>query len=174
MAQARLKFPSCSTRELLSRMPQVRVLPGAPRSTKGIDDDHRSNRSQSARDAGQTGDTRAPVELLLRKLSAGTSKADLLEAYPGLTREDIHAAMRYAADTLAHEQVVFVDKDQDFGVLAYAGGDETAGVILIRFPADASRSLDATVVRIFAEFGDRLSNAFTVIGPGRARLPRTV
>jgi uncharacterized protein (DUF433 family) len=55
--------------------------------------------------------TRIPVELLLRKLSEGSSEADLLEAYPGLTREDIHAAMRYAADTLAHEQVVFVDKD---------------------------------------------------------------
>jgi len=55
--------------------------------------------------------TRIPVELLLRKLSEGSSESDLLEAYPGLTREDIHAAMRYAADTLAHEQVVFVDKD---------------------------------------------------------------
>lgn len=55
--------------------------------------------------------TRIPVELLLRKLSDGASEADLLEAYPNLMREDIHAAMRYAADTLAHEEVVFVDKD---------------------------------------------------------------
>lgn len=55
--------------------------------------------------------TRIPVELLLRKLSDGASEVDLLEAYPNLTREDIHAAMRYAADTLAHEEVVFVDKD---------------------------------------------------------------
>ena len=55
--------------------------------------------------------TRIPVELLLRKLSEGASEGDLLEAYPGLTRDDIHAAMRYAADTLAHEQVVFVDTD---------------------------------------------------------------
>lgn len=55
--------------------------------------------------------TRIPVELLLRKLSEGASETDLLEAYPGLTRDDIHAAIRYAADTLAHEQVVFVDKD---------------------------------------------------------------
>jgi uncharacterized protein (DUF433 family) len=53
--------------------------------------------------------TRLPVELLLRKLSEGASEADLLEAYPQLTREDIHAAMRYAADTLAHEEVVFID-----------------------------------------------------------------
>jgi uncharacterized protein (DUF433 family) len=31
-----------------------------------------------------------------------------LDAYPRLTREDIHAAIRYAADTLAHEEVVFI------------------------------------------------------------------
>jgi uncharacterized protein (DUF433 family) len=43
--------------------------------------------------------TRIPVELLLRKLSEGASEADLLEAYPQLTRDDIHAAMRYAAHT---------------------------------------------------------------------------
>ena len=55
--------------------------------------------------------TRIPVELLLRKLSDGASEADVLEAYPNLTREDIHAAMRYAADTLAHEEVVFVDTE---------------------------------------------------------------
>jgi uncharacterized protein (DUF433 family) len=53
--------------------------------------------------------TRIPVELILRKLSDGASEADLLEAYPQLIRDDIHAAMRYAADALAHEEVVFVD-----------------------------------------------------------------
>ena len=55
--------------------------------------------------------TRVPVELVLRKLSEGASEADLIEAYPHLTREDIHAAMRYAADTLAHEEVVFIETD---------------------------------------------------------------
>ena len=55
--------------------------------------------------------TRIPVELVLRKLSDGATEDDLLEAYPNLTRDDIHAAMRYAADTLAHEEVVFINKD---------------------------------------------------------------
>jgi uncharacterized protein (DUF433 family) len=54
-----------------------------------------------------------PVELLLRKLSEGASEIDLLEAYPLLTREGIHAAMRYAADALAHEEVVFIGKGAD-------------------------------------------------------------
>jgi len=52
--------------------------------------------------------TRIPVELILRKLSEGATEADLLDAYPRLARQDIQAAIRYAADTLAHEQVVFL------------------------------------------------------------------
>ncbi len=57
--------------------------------------------------------TRVPVELILRKLSEGASEADLLDGYPQLTRDDIHAAMRYAADTIAHEEVVFIGKETD-------------------------------------------------------------
>jgi len=50
--------------------------------------------------------TRIPVELILRKLSEGAKEAALLEAYPRLTREDIQAAIRYAAETLAHEEII--------------------------------------------------------------------
>ena len=59
--------------------------------------------------------TRIPVELILRKLSEGASEADLLDGYPRLTRDDIHAAMRYAADTIAHEEVVFIAKGSSEG-----------------------------------------------------------
>lgn len=52
--------------------------------------------------------TRIPVELILRKLSEGATEADLLDAYPRLTRDDIQAAIGYAADTLAHEETVLV------------------------------------------------------------------
>ena len=52
--------------------------------------------------------TRITVELLLRKLAEGATEADLLDAYPRLTREDIHAAIGYAADTLAHEETIIV------------------------------------------------------------------
>jgi len=50
--------------------------------------------------------TRVPVELIIRKLGDGATKADLLDAYPRLTREDIQAALAYAADSLAHETIV--------------------------------------------------------------------
>lgn len=50
--------------------------------------------------------TRVTVELILRKLADGATENDLLDAYPRLTREDIHAAIRFAADSLAHEDIV--------------------------------------------------------------------
>ena len=53
--------------------------------------------------------TRIPVELILRKLAEGASEADLLEAYPRLTREAIQAAIGYAADTVAHEETALLE-----------------------------------------------------------------
>lgn len=50
--------------------------------------------------------TRIPVELVIRKLGEGATEEDLLDAYPRLTREDIQAALVYAADTLAHETIL--------------------------------------------------------------------
>jgi uncharacterized protein (DUF433 family) len=47
--------------------------------------------------------TRIKVELILRKLAEGATEADLLDAYPRLSREDVHAAIAYAADTIAHD-----------------------------------------------------------------------
>ena len=50
--------------------------------------------------------TRIPVELILRKLGDGATEADLLDAYPRLTPEDIKAVLAYAADSLAHETIL--------------------------------------------------------------------
>jgi len=50
--------------------------------------------------------TRIPVELILRKLSEGATFEELLDAYPHLCREDIQAALAYAAETLALEETV--------------------------------------------------------------------
>lgn len=53
--------------------------------------------------------TRIPVELIVRKFSEGASEKDLCQAYPNLTSQDIRAALAYAADTVAHEQIVLTD-----------------------------------------------------------------
>ena len=54
--------------------------------------------------------TRITVELILRKLSEKAMVADLIDAYPQLVAEDIQAAIRFAADTIAHEEMVIVSK----------------------------------------------------------------
>ena len=54
--------------------------------------------------------TRIPVELILRKLSEKATEADLLQAYPQLIPEDIQAAIRFAADTIAHEETVILSR----------------------------------------------------------------
>ena len=50
--------------------------------------------------------TRIPVELILRKLSEGATADDLLDAYPRLTADDIHAVLAYAAEAVAHETIL--------------------------------------------------------------------
>ncbi len=55
--------------------------------------------------------TRVTVELILRKLGEGATEAELLDAYPQIKKEDIQAAIVYAADTLAHEET-FLLKNQ--------------------------------------------------------------
>lgn len=50
--------------------------------------------------------TRIPVELIVRKLSEGATEADILDAHPRLTLQDIRAALLFAADSLAHETVI--------------------------------------------------------------------
>ena len=49
--------------------------------------------------------TRIPVSLILDALAGGDTVEDLLRGYPGLTREDVAAALAYAA-RLARERIL--------------------------------------------------------------------
>ena len=49
-------------------------------------------------------DTRIEIAVILDGLAEGLAETDLIDHYPQLTIEDIHAALAYAAD-LAHESV---------------------------------------------------------------------
>ncbi len=48
--------------------------------------------------------TRVPVELLLGKLAAGLTIEELVEDYD-VTREDVLAALAYAAERIASEEI---------------------------------------------------------------------
>ncbi len=49
--------------------------------------------------------TRITVEHILTKLADGWSVAEYCEAYPHIAPDDIEAALRFAADNLAHTTV---------------------------------------------------------------------
>ena len=49
--------------------------------------------------------TRIPVELIVRMLAQGVPEGDILREYPRLKPDDIRAALAYAAEVLAHEDV---------------------------------------------------------------------
>ncbi len=53
--------------------------------------------------------TRISVELLLEKLSAGESENDILTAHPHISKEDIKAALAFAAESLKGENIYFVN-----------------------------------------------------------------
>ena len=55
--------------------------------------------------------TRITVDLILRKLSEGASPADVTDAYPHLTEDDVRAALAYAADTVLHEDILSSDAE---------------------------------------------------------------
>ena len=49
--------------------------------------------------------TRLAVEFIVGLLAQGWSEAEILQNYPGLTREDILACLSYASDTLHTEHI---------------------------------------------------------------------
>jgi len=53
--------------------------------------------------------SRITVEMILRKLAEGAQVSEVIEAYPRLTEEDVRAAIRYAADSVAQEETLAAD-----------------------------------------------------------------
>ena len=52
--------------------------------------------------------TRIPVELIVRKLGEGASVEEILDGYPRLKKEDIQAALLYAADIMRDEKILYL------------------------------------------------------------------
>jgi predicted nuclease of predicted toxin-antitoxin system len=72
---------------------------------------------------------------------------------------------------LAHvERRILLTEDKDFGWLAYVAHINNPGVILIRFPASARITLAASVTRLVAELGAKLTGSFVVMRPGSVRI----
>ena len=75
-------------------------------------------------------------------------------------------------DRAVKDSRILITEDKDFGQLVYARMQNTGGVIFIRFPARARRSLPVAVVELVRRRGESLIGNFTVLQPGRARTGR--
>ncbi len=60
--------------------------------------------------------TRITIETILRRMSEGMTERELLDAYPNLRKGDVAAALRYAADVIAHEETVVFEPAEDAAV----------------------------------------------------------
>lgn len=82
--------------------------------------------------------------------------------------------MQFSVDSDLLEQAhrenrVLLTEDKDFGWLIFASHSDSAGVILIRFPASLRSTLAQSVLQVVQEHGEKLMNAFVVVQPGQVR-----
>jgi predicted nuclease of predicted toxin-antitoxin system len=67
------------------------------------------------------------------------------------------------------ENRILLTEDKDFGWLVFASHSDSAGVILIRFPANKRSTLARSVVQLVQEHSAELEKAFVVVQPGQVR-----
>jgi uncharacterized protein (DUF433 family) len=54
--------------------------------------------------------TRISVEFILELLASGVTESEILQDYPHLTKEDIHACLEYAAHSMKNEILLDLEK----------------------------------------------------------------
>jgi predicted nuclease of predicted toxin-antitoxin system len=104
----------------------------------------------------------------------GVVKALRIEAY------EVVALTEFTSRTVdseviaqAHgEKRILLTEDKDFGQLVFASQVDSAGVILIRYPSNARKSLQKAIVKLVREKGNEIRNAFVVMQPGHIRVSR--
>ena len=93
---------------------------------------------------------------------------DVLAVSDVMTRSDDRALIEQAV----REQRILLTEDKDFGRLVFASHADSPGVIFMRFPGNARRTLARSIVQVVQEQGDRLVGAFVVVQPGLVRISR--
>jgi len=68
---------------------------------------------------------------------------------------------------------ILLTEDKDFGWLAFVGRRDNPGVILVRFPVTARRTLAVSITRLVSELGPKLKGNFVVLCPGSVRISTT-
>jgi len=71
-----------------------------------------------------------------------------------------------------HEERILLTEDKDFGRLVYSHGQQTLGVIFLRFPTSARRQISRDVLTLVKQQGEKLVGSFITVQPGRIRISR--
>ena len=96
---------------------------------------------------------------------AGFDVLCVSESTPGaIDSEVIRIALR--------EERILLTEDKDFGRLVYSHGQETLGVIFLRFPSFTRRQISRDVLNLVKQQGEKLVGSFITIQPGRIRISR--
>ena len=68
---------------------------------------------------------------------------------------------------------ILLTEDKDFGEWIFAHKRATAGILLVRYPANLRAQITQAMVELVSKHGTELKNRYVVLEPGRARI-RTV
>ena len=68
------------------------------------------------------------------------------------------------------EKRILLTEDKDFGRLVYSHGQETLGVIFLRFPTFARKQISRDVLNLVKQQGEKLVGSFVTVQPGRIRI----
>jgi predicted nuclease of predicted toxin-antitoxin system len=71
------------------------------------------------------------------------------------------------------EERILLTEDKDFGRLVFSHGQETLGVIFLRFPTFARKQISRDVLNLVKQHGERLIRSFITVQPGRIRISHT-
>jgi len=69
-----------------------------------------------------------------------------------------------------HEKRILLTEDKDFGRLVYSHGQETLGVIFLRFPTFARKQISRNVLNLVKQQDEKLAGSFVTVQPGRIRI----
>ncbi len=83
-----------------------------------------------------------------------------------------HSDDRELIEQANQEKRILLTEDKDFGWLVFVTDAESAGVILIRFPGNARKTLASTVLELVSEHRNQLLGTFIVVQPGHIRITR--
>jgi predicted nuclease of predicted toxin-antitoxin system len=96
----------------------------------------------------------------------GFDVKSIAEEAPGLTDSDVIGIAKL-------ENRILITEDKDFGELVYAHQRPHGGVIFIRYPSYAKKSIADAIDHLVKSKGETLIGCFVVVSPNKIRILKT-